>query len=822
MTTGGGLAPLMADPERFVAVLDADGAIEDVNDRARTALGSTHDSPAGKRFWALPWSGDDQTRRDLQRCIRDAGEGAFPSTEATLRSGTTDRTFELRFLPKRDSSASVTQIVVEGHEIAERERLAAELRASEELHRVTLNNMTDTVLITNDEGEFTYVCPNVHFIFGYTVEEIYEFGTIEGLLGEGLVEQIETESTAVQTNIECTATDKHGTEHTLLVNYKQVSIQDGTQLYSCRDITKRKQREVALSQLHGTTRELLYAETYAEVATQVVSDAADILPSGGVAVYRFDDAENVLYPIAVSDALQTARGPIPEVSLEQAGGVATAFVDETTQHVDLAPSPFSSDRTDASVGDYVAVPLGDHGVLLASATATDAFDTLGRELTELLAATTEAAFDRIARENELRERDSILQAQNEQLTEVKRVSDLIREIDQELVHAESRTNIEDAVCSRLTTDDRFSFAWISGTNASRQSLQPRAWGGNENGYLDTLSLAIVDDPTPSHEPTVRAAKTREPTLVDNTAAQLRAADWCREAVSRNFHSALAIPLVYDDVLLGTLSVYADSPDAFGSMVEEVLIELGETIASAINAVQRKEALHTRSVVELEYRVEHSNAVFERLATDFDCELSVEGAVPTSDDTTLVFVTVTGARFDAAATDAGDGLDAMSTAADTFLNVVTCDVIRRTPDGGSLKLELRHDFIANVLSDHGATLERLDVDPDSFELVVDVPKSVPPHSIDEVVTNTYPDAELVAQRERVRSPDGRDSGDGLGDQLTDRQREVVQVAYHSGFFAPDRDLTGRDIAAILDISHTAFYDHVRRAEQKLFSDVFDHA
>ncbi len=33
-----------------------------------------------------------------------------------------------------------------------------ELRASEELHRVTLNNMTDTVLITDDEGKFTYVC----------------------------------------------------------------------------------------------------------------------------------------------------------------------------------------------------------------------------------------------------------------------------------------------------------------------------------------------------------------------------------------------------------------------------------------------------------------------------------------------------------------------------------------------------------------------------------------------------------------------------------------------------------------------------------------
>ncbi|WP_375137058.1 helix-turn-helix domain-containing protein [Halostella salina] len=57
-------------------------------------------------------------------------------------------------------------------------------------------------------------------------------------------------------------------------------------------------------------------------------------------------------------------------------------------------------------------------------------------------------------------------------------------------------------------------------------------------------------------------------------------------------------------------------------------------------------------------------------------------------------------------------------------------------------------------------------------------------------------------------------------LTDRQAEVAQVAYHSGFFEADRDVTGRDIASTLDISHTAFYDHVRRVEQKLFASLFE--
>ena len=43
---------------------------------------------------------------------------------------------------------------------------AQALRESEELHRITLINMSDAVFITDDGGGFTFVCPNAHVIFG--------------------------------------------------------------------------------------------------------------------------------------------------------------------------------------------------------------------------------------------------------------------------------------------------------------------------------------------------------------------------------------------------------------------------------------------------------------------------------------------------------------------------------------------------------------------------------------------------------------------------------------------------------------------------------
>jgi len=111
-------------------------------------------------------------------------------------------------------------------------------------------------------------------------------------------------------------------------------------------------------------------------------------------------------------------------------------------------------------------------------------------------------------------------------------------------------------------------------------------------------------------------------------------------------------------------------------------------------------------------------------------------------------------------------------------------------------------------------------PDELRLVVEVPDSVRTRAIDEVVSNTFSDADLVAQRQRARPTNAGGAENRSDGPLTDRQREVVRTAYHSGFFDDDRDVTGRDVASVLDVSHTAFYNHVRRAQRSLFGALFD--
>ena len=109
-----------------------------------------------------------------------------------------------------------------------RERAFEALRESEELHRATLSNISDAVFLTDDEGVFTFICPNVDVIFGYVPDEVQAMGRIDRLLGEKLFDRAELAARGEIRNIEREVRSKSGEQRSLLVHLKTVSIRGGT------------------------------------------------------------------------------------------------------------------------------------------------------------------------------------------------------------------------------------------------------------------------------------------------------------------------------------------------------------------------------------------------------------------------------------------------------------------------------------------------------------------------------------------------------------------------------------------------------------------
>jgi len=420
---------IFSDSRTATWVLDPDGSLVRVNQTAREMIDDDIKTIIGEPFWTLPWwSQTDETSVEIHQIVENALDGAFGNVVVPQPPHLEDpRVIDLSVRPVESERGDLVSIIVEGVDITERVDLDRDIRQSEKLHRVTLNNMTDTVLITNEAGEYTYVCPNVHFIFGYTADEIHEQETIDDLLGKNLFDRDELAKEGVLKNIETTAIDKAGREHTLLVNVREVSIQGGTLLFSCRDITKRKQREEALATLHETTRDFLYAGTHQEIAQHIVDDTPGVLDLDASAVYLFDADTNVLKPAANSTAMRELNGPLPTLHTDGETLPSYSFVeDEALFFDDVHESERLENRaTDLRSASYI--PLGKHGVFVAGSAQVSAFDDVTRELTDLLAATAEAALDRVSRESQLREQDRTLQQQNEQLTALNRTNETIRD-----------------------------------------------------------------------------------------------------------------------------------------------------------------------------------------------------------------------------------------------------------------------------------------------------------------------------------------------------------------------------------------------------------
>ncbi|USZ72471.1 bacterio-opsin activator domain-containing protein [Natronosalvus halobius] len=585
---------------------------------------------------------------------------------------------------------------------------------------------------------------------------------------------------------------------------------------------RRRRREAQLEGLVEATGELLGAETVREVCDTVVETAETALglPITMIAVY--DSETGTLRPRAQT-AMAGAVVDVEQMFDPQAELAWQSFAEKrVTVHDEMAVVP-DADGIDADTYGVAILPLGRHGVLvIGSRTTDDVYDerlSLARilaastepSLARLLATNAESSLDRAERERQLIERDERLHEQNERLTRLNQINDVIRDIDQALVAADSRTAIEQAVCTQLTTAGPYTFAWIGEYDAVHDAVAPQEWGGVNDGYLDAIDQRGEADSS-ERGPTERANETQEPQVVEDLLGEPPLPQWRREALKRGYRACIAIPLVYREMRYGVLTVYSDRLETFGDLERTVLVELGETIAYAINAVESKKALVSDEFVELEFEIRDDAIPFLSVTADVGCVVELESVVARSDGGYRVFFTTHG-------TPSEPVLEHMERA----FAVDGTRFISETDEECLFECTVDESSFFGTLLGHGAVPQRFRAEGGDGTIVVALPESADVRLFIDTIQATYDHSELLARREQPRDRDRQTKSGFAADMdeiLTDRQREVLRTAYESGFFESPRERTGSEISDTLGVSQPTFNNHLRAAQRKFFELVFE--
>jgi PAS domain S-box-containing protein len=565
------------------------------------------------------------------------------------------------------------------------------------------------------------------------------------------------------------------------------------------DITDHKRANDALEHLNDTSRELMNADTQA-ISERAADITQEVLAIPYASLWRYDETTGdlQLHTASTASGIDPASIRYPEQFEERAW---QTFVSTELDASNEFPPVSDSAPSEEPLRSEVIVPLGRHGVICAGSLSPGAFDETTIDLAETVAATIETALDRAGDEQ-------ALARQNEELTRLDRINSIIREIDQALVQAETREEIDRVVCEQLSASDLYEFAWIGETDPGTATIVPREWAGIDPGYLDQLTITTDETPT-GQGPIGTAVKTREPQVVQDIITASRFAPWREHTLAQDVRSCLSIPLVYNDALYGVLTVYAEQP-LTNERHHDVLAELGETIAHAISSAETKQALQTDSVVELSLQVREPDTILSRLAQQVSCQIEFEGLISHSAETAQVFVTTRGASA-----------DEICTAATESLAIETMTMLSESEDGCRFKLVMTDPPLAAVLIDQDAEIRQLTLDADGVTAVVDLPTTKDVRPVIETVQTTFPETELVSRRTCPRSREPLHTCRVVYEEsLTDRQQETLRTAYLSGFFESPRGTTGQELAEAMDVSQPTFVQHLRAGQRNLFEMLFD--
>lgn len=226
----------------------------------------------------------------------------------------------------------------------------------------------------------------------------------------------------------------------------------------------------------------------------------------------------------------------------------------------------------------------------------------------------------------------------------------------------------------------------------------------------------------------------------------------------------------------------------------------------------QESVSPNTTAEIELEVRDRDCFFVRISAETDCRIFLEELIHRADGKLLQYFTVREI-----------GPEEILERAANEPAITEARLVRTGADGHLFQFVVSGPCVTATLADTGAITREVSAAGGVGHVVATVPAHVTVRTVVETFQARHEESILIARRKRDRSTPVRTNAGVrtiLADRLTEKQYEALRTAYVGGYFSWPRESTAEECADALGISQPTFSQHVRTAQCKLFTALFD--
>ncbi len=163
----------------------------------------------------------------------------------------------------------------------------------------------------------------------------------------------------------------------------------------------------------------------------------------------------------------------------------------------------------------------------------------------------------------------------------------LSQVNQTIVRVRNQEALFRSICEVAVRFGEFRMAWIGLLNQETGAVEPAAFAGHEQAYLDSI-IINVNNGVHSRGPTGTAIRSGKVEFSDDIAHNKRMEPWRDDALDRGYRSSAAVPIRLGGKIIGTLNLYAREPGFFSEEERSLLEEIGLDISYALDRIKAED------------------------------------------------------------------------------------------------------------------------------------------------------------------------------------------------------------------------------------------